>query len=80
LDRGTEFRNMVDEARHEYLRLSDAYDLELTKAYQHDHGSPETIEALKKANRITTEVSAALQRYHDAAEALAAFYSSQNSS
>jgi hypothetical protein len=70
---------MVDEARHEYRRLSDAYDLELMKAYQHDHGSPDMIEALKKANRITTEVSAALERYHDAVGSLAAFYSSQDS-
>jgi hypothetical protein len=71
-------RNLVDESRAEYHRLNDVYDFHLKKAHEFDHGSPDMIEALKKANRIGKEVSAALQRYQDAVEKQAALYSTAN--
>jgi len=55
-----------------YRALARAYDEALTQAHSANHGSPEMLEHLRKANSIAPEVREAMERYQEAVADLAA--------
>ena len=55
-------RESVRLTRAEYNDLNNAFDAVLAAAHNLDHGSPEMIETLRKANDLAPDVADALHR------------------
>ena len=69
-----ELREAMATKRGEYLQLTAEYDKLLEGAHALEHGSPQIMQVLLKANALGKEVAAALREYHDAVEQLTEFY------
>ena len=68
-----ELRDAMATKRGEYMQLTAEYDKLLEEAHALEHGRPQLVQVLFKANALGKEAAAALREYHDAGEKLTEF-------
>jgi hypothetical protein len=62
-------RQIMETARAEYRCLNALYDSLLADAYSLKADTAQSLEFIKRANRLAPSVSVALKAYHDSVEA-----------